>query len=130
MGSAAAVLFFFGGRAPMLKLDRRQGSVTNAKTTVRREGGGICCKPFCTIFGNCFLFWCSFCSKKIKKTYSKLPRRRVYYRSYQAHAQKMHAGEEIYYKEFLPPKKTNNVVLGLTSEGITPGLNALAYSCA
>ena len=30
-------------------------------------------KPFYTIFGNCFLFWCSFCSKKIKKIYSKLP---------------------------------------------------------
>ena len=37
MGRAAAVLFG-GGGAPMLKLDRRQGSVTNAKTTVRRGG--------------------------------------------------------------------------------------------
>ena len=38
MGSAAAVLFFLG--APVLKLDRRQGSVTNAKTAVRGVGGG------------------------------------------------------------------------------------------
>ena len=37
MGSAAAVLVCFGGGvAPVLKLDRRQGSVTNAKTLVRR----------------------------------------------------------------------------------------------
>ena len=34
MGSAAAVLFW---EAPVLKLDRRQGSVTNAKTPVRGE---------------------------------------------------------------------------------------------
>ena len=40
MGSAAAVLFFGGGVAPVLKLDRRQGSVTNAKTPVRGGGGG------------------------------------------------------------------------------------------
>ena len=38
MGSAAAVVFFLGGGgvAPVLKLDRRQGSMTNAKTPVRR----------------------------------------------------------------------------------------------
>ena len=45
MGSAATVLFFLGGGggvAPMLKLDRRQGSVTNTKTSVR---GGSYCSP-------------------------------------------------------------------------------------
>ena len=50
---------FGGGVAPVLKLDRRQGSVTNAKTSVR-WGGGVCCRtfkwsPVVHIFGIFFL---------------------------------------------------------------------------
>ena len=76
---------------------------------------------FAQFLGIVFCFGAHFVPKRSKKLTVNSPplRRGVYYRSYQAHAQKMNAGEEIYYKEFLP-KKTNNIVLGLTSEGITP----------
>ena len=35
-----------GGVAPVLNLDRRQGSVTNAKTPVRDGGGGVYSSPW------------------------------------------------------------------------------------
>ena len=57
MGSAAAVLFLGGEVAPVLKLDRRQGSVTNAKTSVR-GGGGIDCK------GHTLPYWLPLPPKK------------------------------------------------------------------
>ena len=44
MGSAVAVLF--GGGAPVLKLDIRQGSVTSAKTSVPGGEHAVRGKPF------------------------------------------------------------------------------------
>ena len=45
-----------GGVAPVLKLDRRQGSVTNAKTPVR--GGGVYCTRFKKGPNVLKSFWC------------------------------------------------------------------------